>query len=172
MSTLNAELVKVGVIVGAHGIRWAVKIVSFTADPAAIARYGTLRSGAGLTIDILRMKPAKDVFIADIKGITDRNQAEALKGTDLFVPRENLPEPEEGDSYLHDLVGKPVMAGDAALGEITGFQNFGAGELMELADGLLIPLAFMTKAGETVEVTLPDGFLDDDDTPPGRGGRP
>lgn len=162
----------VGRIVDAHGIRGAVKLLSFTAVPADIATYGALHAADGRSFNILRMKPAKDVFIADLKGVTDRNVAEALKGTDLFVARSSLPAAKAGEIYLHDLVGKAVVSQGKALGIVAGFQNFGAGDLMELEDGQLIPVAFLGEAAEAVTVNLPEGFLDPDDTPAGQGGRP
>ena len=107
------------------------------------------------------MKPARDEFIADLRGIKDRNQAETLKGTELFVTRDRLPQPQENEIYLHDLLGKRVMHEGVAVGVLTGFQNFGAGELLELDTGLLIPALFITSNETDVVVALPEDFLED-----------
>jgi 16S rRNA processing protein RimM len=141
-------------ITGAHGIRGEVKIRSFTDDPKAFATYGPLQTADGTEVNITRLKPAKDEFICTLMTVTDRNAAEALKGIELFVDRTKLP-PEP---LLADLVGRPVTHKDQPLGTIAGFQNFGAGELMELDNGLLIPARFITS--DAVTVDLPDGFLD------------
>ncbi len=143
-----------GVITGAHGIKGEVKVKSFTADPKAIASYGPLQTVDGKAVEILKLKPAKDHFICTLKTVPDRNAAEALRGVELFVDRAKLP-PEP---LLADLVGRTVTHNSIAIGTITGFQNFGAGELFELDNGLLIPVRFMTS--EDVAVDLPDGFLD------------
>ncbi len=164
------ERVRVGVIVGAHGIRGEVKLRSFTADPAAIATYGPLASAKGEVLTIARIKPQKDGFIAAFKGVSDRNRAEALKGTELFVARSQLPDPDEGEVYAHDLIGLAVTLKDGVLlGEIVAMPNYGAGDLLEVRaegrkDTVLIPFAptyVMERTAERVVVDLPEGYLDD-----------
>jgi 16S rRNA processing protein RimM len=92
----------------------------------------------------------------------DRNQSEALRGIELFVAREKMPKLLPGEFYLHDLEGKPVLAADHKIGVITGFQNFGAGELLELESGMLIPLRFVVSVDEVVNIELPEGYLEDE----------
>ena len=84
------DSVLVGVIVGAHGIKGEVKLKSFTSDPLSIGRYGPLQSTSGQNFEITKLKAAKDDFIANLMSVGDRNEAEALKGTELFVAREKL----------------------------------------------------------------------------------
>lgn len=162
-----------GRITGAHGIRGEVKLKSFAASPADIGKYGPLRTASGRDIVITRMKPAKDEFIAALKGVTDRDQALALKGAELFIPRENLPAAKRGEAYLHDLLGREVVSDGKCLGRIVGFHNFGAGDLMEMDPGggetLLVPLAFLASLSEQVVVALPEGFLNQEAQPPADG---
>src|SRR5437660_202550 len=99
------RMVAVGVITGAHGVRGEVKLKSFTADPLAITSYNPLETPRGGPIEIVKLRPGPGGFIAVIKNIHDRDQAEALKGTELLVPRDRLPEPKAGEVYLGDLVG-------------------------------------------------------------------
>jgi 16S rRNA processing protein RimM len=150
-------MIKLGVITGAHGIRGEVKLRSFTADPKAIAIYGPLHTASGTAIEILRLRPQGDSFIAVLKGITGRNQAEALRGTELFIARERL---DANETYLADLIGMTVLADGKPLGIITRFENYGAGDLMDVG-GTLIPAAFIVSAGGgMVVVELPEGFLE------------
>lgn len=166
-------LILIGRILGAHGIRGAVKLKSFAATPADIASYKPLTSADGRSFEILRLKPARDEFIADLKDVRDRDAAEALKGTDLFVARDRLPAPAEGEFYLADLVGRTVVAAGQTLGTVAGIQNYGAGDLLELADGTLIPVSFVTGSTGDVTVDLPEGFLDAaDESQRGQNGRP
>lgn len=167
------DLVLVGVIASAHGIRGEVKLRSFTADPQAIATYPLVTAG-GRRVEIAKLRVQKDGFIAILKGIADRNAAEALRGVELFVPRISLPEPEDGEVYIHDLIGLAVLTKDGAkLGEIVGVENYGAGDLIDVKvdgrrDTVLIPFAdtFVVEAdAEKVVVDLPEGYLDEDDTP-------
>src|SRR5687767_9090093 len=95
------DMVLVGLITSAHGIKGEVKLRSFTADPEAIAAYSPLETANGEKIAIAKLRAQKDGFIAILKGVTDRNRAEALRGTELFVPRVRLPEPDEGEVYIH-----------------------------------------------------------------------
>jgi 16S rRNA processing protein RimM len=145
-------------ISSAHGVRGQVKIRSYTHDPKAFTSYGPLGTDAGDVVVILKSSPAGDEFICTLKDVTDRNQAEALRGQSLFALRENLP----AELLLSDLVGKAVTHNACHVGIITGFQNFGAGELMELDNGLLIPVRFMINSDgpAAVAVDLPLGFLD------------
>jgi 16S rRNA processing protein RimM len=155
-----SNLILIGRITGAHGIRGAVKIKSLATNPADIAKYGPLQTPSGATVEILRMKLANDEFIADLKDIKDRNAAKALKGTDLFISRDALPKPEAGEFYLHDLVGKHVLAEGKTLGIVTSIENYGAGDLMELDNGDLIPVVFITETTDVISVTLPPAYLD------------
>lgn len=163
----------IGRILGPHGIRGAVKLASFAVTPSDIAKYGPLAAADGRMFEIAHLKPAKDGFIADLKSVLDRDAAEALQGVDLFVAREKLPAPAEGEFYLADLPGRHVSANGSTIGTISGIQNFGAGDLLELDNGLLVPVLFITEAGETVAVDLPEGYLDTSEPPPrGQNGRP
>ena len=164
------DLVSVGVITGAHGIRGEVKLRSFTAEPDGLLRYSPLLTAAGTKLEIAKLRPQKDGFIAVLKGVTDRNAAEALKGTALFVPRDRLPPPDPGEVYVADLIGRRVvLAGGTMLGEIVDVANYGAGDLIDVKvegrrDTVLIPFAdgFVTESeGAEIVVDLPEGFLDD-----------
>jgi 16S rRNA processing protein RimM len=169
MGDTVTAFITIGHITDAHGIRGAVKIKSLAANPADIASYGPLQTDAGGTVEILRMKPARDEFIADLKGIDDRNKAEALKGTALLLPRERLPVLPDGEYYLLDLVGKSARAAGTVLGPVIGIQNYGAGDLLEIDTGtkntLLVPLIFITATAPDVELDLPDGYLADEKPP-------
>ena len=118
----------------AHGVRGDVKLWSFTADPAAVADYGPFETADGRIIEIETMRPAKDFFVARLKGVADRDAIERLRNTDLFVPRERLPEPGEADEFYHaDLIGLAVVdASGAVLGDVVAVHNFGAGDLIEV----------------------------------------
>ena len=158
--------IRVGVIRGAHGIRGEVKLKSFTADPRAIATYGPLVSVTGETFEITKLKLQVEDFICTLKNVADRNKAETLKGTELFITRTQLPKDE---LYLHDLIGAPIFNGESALGTVIGFENYGAGDLIEAkiegsADTVLIPYnkAFIVEASkEKVVVNLSDDYLDE-----------
>lgn len=165
------RLIAVGAIAGAHGVRGEVKLKSFTEDPLAIARYGPLAGPDGRVFGIVALRPAKDGFVAKLRGIDTRDAAEALKGCELKVPRDRLPDDEEG--YYHaDLVG--LSAYDKAgelIGTVTGVRNFGAGDLIEIdrpggASSVLIPFTdasvpHVDLEGRRLTIDPPEGLLDE-----------
>ena len=155
-------MVHVATIIAAHGIRGEVKVKSFTSDPKAFATYGPLSSKDGRTIEIKTIRPQKDEFLCTLSDVTDRNAAESLRGVELCVSRDKLPKLAGGEFYLSDLQGKQAVADGKPLGCVSGFQNFGAGELLELDGGMLIPVSFIGSVAEVVSLNLPDGYLDDE----------
>lgn len=126
--------VLLGRIQAAHGIRGHVLIRTFTEAPEDIASYGPLEDDSGerrFEISVVRVTP-KGV-VARIAGVSDRNGAEALRGTELYVGREKLPPTEEEEFYHSDLIGLRAFRKDGALfGEVIAVYNFGAGDILEL----------------------------------------
>jgi 16S rRNA processing protein RimM len=118
----------------AHGVRGEVKLWSFTADPARIADYGPFETADGRVVEIEALRPAKEFFVARLKGVADRTAAEQLRNAELFVPRERLPAPEDGEEFYHaDLIGLAVVdASGALLGSVVALHNFGAGDIIEV----------------------------------------
>lgn len=123
-----------GVVIGAQGIQGEVKVKTFTGEPEAIGDYGPLQdAGATKTFQLKVLRLSKgDVVIARIKGVEDRNAAEALKGTELYVLRSALPQAGEGEFYFADLVGLTAMMSGRVLGSVTAVHNYGAGDMLEV----------------------------------------
>ncbi len=136
----------VGVITGAQGIRGQVRVKSFTAEPTDIAAYGPLTDAKGSREFRLELTgSAKGVLLARVSGISDRNAAETLRGIELYVDRDALPETDEEEFYHADLIGLPAVLSDGTpYGTVRALHNFGAGEVIEilLADGGVAVLQF------------------------------
>lgn len=126
--------VLLGVVIGAQGIRGEVKVKTFTEEPEAIGDYGPLQdAGATRTFELKVLRLSKgDVVIARIKGVEDRDAAEALKGTELHVLRSALPRTGDGEFYHADLVGLTAMMSGRVLGRVSAVHNFGAGDMLEV----------------------------------------
>jgi 16S rRNA processing protein RimM len=118
----------------AHGVRGEMKLWSFTADPAAVMDYAPFETADGRVIEVEALRPAKEFFVARLKGIADRDAAERLRNVELFVPRVRLPAPADADEFYHaDLIGLAVVdAAGAPLGSVVALHNFGAGDLIEV----------------------------------------
>jgi 16S rRNA processing protein RimM len=122
-----------GVIGGAHGIKGEVRIKSFTEDPTDIKAYGPLFDAKGNKFTVRTARVQKNVVVATIAEVTDRNAAERLNGTELFVDRSVLPEDDEDAFFQADMVGMAVetLAGEP-VGTVIAFHDFGAGEVVEI----------------------------------------
>lgn len=132
--TDQTNLILLGHISSAQGIRGEVVIKSHTDDPADIGAYGPLSDKAGTkTYEISVVRVAKKGVIARVKGVQDRTAAEALRGTELYIARERLPEPDTDELYHADLIGLDAFTAEGAvIGEVISVQNFGAGDLLEI----------------------------------------
>ena len=128
------NLVCVGAITTAHGVRGLVKVKSFTHNAADFATFGVLCDASAkrsFKVDIVGKN--KDLFLVQIDGVTDRNAAEALRGTELFVSRSQLPETLEDEFYYADLVGMTAKSPEGkVLGKVAAVYNFGAGDMLEI----------------------------------------
>jgi 16S rRNA processing protein RimM len=154
-------------IVGAQGLKGQVKVKLFTATAEGLARYRVLRDGSGKRFEVTAIRPAKDgEAVMSLSGIEDRNQAEALKGTELFVSREQLPATAEEEFYHADMIGLEAQDEEGRmLGKVAAIHNYGAGDVVEITrpDGDTILLAFTREtvplidiAGGRIVVAVPE----------------
>ena len=131
----SSNLVCVAVIAGAHGVHGAVKVKSFTENPEDFSAYGPLMDEDGsIILTPKNPRPVGNAFTMRSPEITTREQALALKGTQLYVPRNILPEVEdEDDFYYADLVGLTVKTTDGKrMGVVKAVHEFGAGDMLEI----------------------------------------
>ncbi|MDW2958599.1 MAG: ribosome maturation factor RimM [Alphaproteobacteria bacterium] len=135
MSNDNNKIL-VGKIVAPQGIRGEVRVNTYTENPMD---FKTLNVFSDKFNDgdfkFVRTVPSSNVVIAKINGVDDRNAAETLRGTELFVVRDALPPVANGEYYQADLIGFYVVRDGLKLGTVSCFQNFGAGDIVELDNG-------------------------------------
>ena len=119
--------VTLAVVIGAHGVTGEVRLKVFAED---LTPYKSFNNGA-LTLKSVRR--GSNGAIARIAEVTDRNAAEALRGTELCVPRSALPPLADGEYYHADLIGLAVVSSDGeAIGHVVAIDNFGAGDVLEI----------------------------------------
>lgn len=136
-------------------MRGLVRIKSFTEDPANVAAYGPVADETGRKRFELRIRETrKNMVIARIPGIGDREEAAALKGMRLYVPREALPKPEEDEFYHADLLGLAAVLKDGTpAGTVKAVMEAGETAVLEVAAGgetVLVP--FTSETVPTVDL--------------------
>ncbi|RAI04531.1 16S rRNA processing protein RimM [Acuticoccus sediminis] len=161
-----------------HGVRGAVKLTVFSEDPLSLRRYNPFQTADGRAVKLTSVKAIGKAIVATIEGIDDRNAAEPLRGTELFVPRTRLPRPDEDEFYHVDLIGLEARLRDGTvLGTIRGVFDFGAGDLLDIVGGKPLIVPFTREvvpevdiAGGFVTVVAIPGLLDDGTEPPADAG--
>jgi 16S rRNA processing protein RimM len=141
-----------GVIGRPHGVRGLVRVTSHTADPADLTTYGPLSDDKGRRF-VLRWRGEGIAEIEEHAGgatvkVADRNAAEKLTNTRLYIDRAQLPEPEPDEFYFADLVGMTAIdAAGSVLGKIAMVHDYGAGPSLEIVqDGAPPALVPFTRA--------------------------
>ncbi len=130
---MDKDLICVGAIMGAYGVRGEVRLKSFCADPAAIENYSPLTTEAGDSYELKLVRSVKGGFGARLSGVADKEAADALRGTKLYTRRADLPNLPDDEYYHSDLIGLEVLdTGGAVLGKVTAVQDFGAGDILEI----------------------------------------
>ena len=169
MKNQNPRRVCLAKIATAHGVRGLVKLIVHAADPQSIEAYGPLFSSetGPKTLRLKLHNPMGKYWLAEVDGITDRTAAEKLRGTDLWVDRDKLPAPDEGQHYYTDLIGLPAHdENDKEIGKIITVANFGATDLLEIQppDSPSFYLPFVDDYvleinNECVVVSIPPGLV-------------
>jgi 16S rRNA processing protein RimM len=156
------RLVLVGRVAGAFGVKGEVRIRAYTAEPLALLDYRDLLNAAGEpALTLLSGRAVKDGVIAHAREIGVKEEADALRGLDLYAPRSALPPTEEVEFYLDDLMGLETRGLDGARqGRIKAVHDFGAGDVLEIAPegGGPTWLVAFTEAA-VPEIHIDQGFL-------------
>lgn len=137
------ERICVGSIAGAFGVQGEVRLKSYCADPTAISDYGPLFTEDGSRSFKVRLtRPVAGGLGARLSGVTTKEEADALKGVNLYADKARLPKLPDDEFYHADLIGLEVCdPGGKVLGRVAAVQNFGAGDILEVTGaGLKAPL--------------------------------
>jgi len=169
-------LIQIGKIVGAHGIHGAVKVYSYAESAACFTQPNGLTAidtkGREFQFEVLWARQRKNVICMGLKDVTTRDQAEALAGCELLIPRKSLPPVDEGTQYWLDIIGMSVYGTDQEyLGRITGIIETGANDVyvVETPEGypveeILIPaiasvVLQVDVPRKRMVVELPEGLI-------------
>ena len=127
--------IELAAVTGAHGIHGEVRLKLFGEGVDALSQHKSFAArdtGATLTLKTIR-SDNKGGAVARLAEVSNRTEAERLRGTVLTVAREAFPALEEGEYYHADLIGLAVVtdAGET-VGTITAVQNYGATDILEI----------------------------------------
>lgn len=163
--------VRMATIGAAHGVRGEVRVKTFTGDPMALGDYGPLFDDEGRSYTIAALRPAKTVLVVRFREIASREAAEEAAGRALYIERAALPDDLDEDEFYHaDLVGLAVRDETGAeIGRIAAVQNFGGGDIVEIAvSGKRTVMVPFTLAA-IPEISVQDGFVRIDTAAAGLG---
>ncbi len=130
----NNELIEVGFIRAAHGLKGHVVVHAYSGEEESLSGYDALLSQDGKKQYHLSVINGHGTdFLCKVEGISDRTAAELLRGTKLFVPAHALPAPNEDEFYIRDLIGLAVCtASGQSLGKVLNVIGLGAQSAFEI----------------------------------------
>ncbi len=154
---MSEDKICVGAIGGAYGVRGEVRIKSFCAIADDIETYSPLTTEDGTQqFHLAILRSIKNGFAARIAEVATKEQADALKGTQLFAQRDQLPSLPDDEYYHADLIGLEVYdSGGVQLGRVKTVLDHGAGDLLEIqrpASSETVLLPFTLSAVPTVDL--------------------
>jgi len=170
---MSDEKIIVGAVSGSFGVHGDVRLKSFCANPEAIADYTPLTRADGQQIATIVIKgQTKGSLIARIDGITTKEEADGLRGMEIYAGRDQLPSLPDDEFYHTDLVG--LMAydtGGSELGRVKAVQTNGSDDLLEIIspthkDTVLVPFSkaivpTVDLASGRIVIDPPGGLFDE-----------
>ena len=143
-------------IVAPQGVRGEVRVQTYTQAPADLntLKLHSKKLADGSFHFVRLLNPNSSVVIAKIDGVNDRNAAELLRGIELFVKREDLPDLKDGEYYQTDLIGMRVIRDGITIGLVDNIQNYGGGDILELDTGEMVSFVGATVDLENKIISL------------------
>jgi 16S rRNA processing protein RimM len=164
----SPRLILIGRVAGAFGVRGELRITTFSADPLSLLTYRELKREDGTAaLTLTAGRAAKGGIVARAREVETRDQAEAIRGLRLYIARDRLSPLDEDEFYLADLIGLEArdLAG-AVVGRVRTVENFGAGDLIEIAPAADGPTFWLPFTREAVpEVRISEGWIAIDPPP-------
>lgn len=169
------DLVVVGRIRRAHGVKGVVVVEPMTADADEVfvegrtLIAGTVKDSAASPVKELRIEmaePFQGGFRVQFDAISGRDEAERWRNRCVLAPRAELPEPDENEIYLHDLVGLVVMHENNPIGHVEAYYELKHDVMIEVArpdaDSVMVPYRFILEIdldAKRLVVDPPEGLL-------------
>ena len=128
------DLIQVGRVLGAYGVKGWIRIDPFGGDTSVLlGKPAVWLDDTTTSQNIVQIKVHSSALVAQLADVTDRDVAQAMRGSGLWVERNDFPEPDEDEYYWVDLVGCAVLTEEkTALGVVTRIEDHGADPVMRI----------------------------------------
>ena len=171
MATETPALLPVGFVLRAHGVRGRLLLQPFNDASEGLERLGELwlspRGAPQTQARSYQVTHAERVnlgYIVSLRGIEEKNAADALKGLEVTAERDELPPPDSDEVYAADLVGCAVFDQHGnAHGVVEALEAAGPQDLLQVTGGVLVPLALMKDVdleAKRIVIDAPEGLFD------------
>lgn len=166
------DYILLGKVAKAHGLRGEVKIFSYSGNPENIGTYGQLvlvdRSGTlSSPLAVYKSRVQGKMAIVQLESIADRNEADAIEGRGVLLPKSLLPDTGEDEYYWHQYEGKLVVdTHSTVIGRVKALFNNGAQDVLIVegaGEEILIPVTkeiVIKEDKEKLIVDPPPGLLE------------
>lgn len=135
---VTPDTITVGVVTRPQGIAGEVRIKLHNPDSELLGVGRTLilrGKGGERKVKLLKVRPASDAVVVALEGVSDRDQAEALRGAEIVVPRADLPALEEGEFYACDVEGaRAELASGELVGTVLEFLSYPTCDVLVVQD--------------------------------------
>ncbi|MBT7754281.1 MAG: ribosome maturation factor RimM [Gammaproteobacteria bacterium] len=155
----NDKTINIGKVIGLHGVKGWLKILSFSSPPENIFNYKSLIISNKYINQIFHIedsrKQGKKILIK-LDNIDDRTSAESLKESDIYIQRSDLPQLSEDTYYWEDLLGFNVFnQNNIKIGNVDSFIETGSNDVLIVKTAknknILIPF-IMNKSIKVVNI--------------------
>jgi 16S rRNA processing protein RimM len=141
------ELIEIGRIVRSHGLKGRVKALSYLESPETLLDLSGLFVGRNVQdavfIPIVDVQTGKDFFILQLRGVDDRDAAEQLRGSSVWISSEKTEKLPDGEYYWSEIIGLQVLTEeDQILGRIEAVFPTGSNDVYVCRGGgreILLP---------------------------------
>jgi 16S rRNA processing protein RimM len=160
---VDAALLAVGRVARAHGIRGRVLVAPYNAESSGLERVRRIWLGER-EYQVERAERVNQGYLVALRGVGDRDQADALRGQEVKVDRSELPPLDDSEMYAIDLIGFAVVDGSGTVrGEVEDLEEAGPQDLLRLKGGTLVPLGLVKEVEEKarrIVVDAPEGLFE------------
>lgn len=161
---MTDKRILIGEISTSHGVKGLVKVRTFVDDETLLNGALFVSESGDKKLTIKLKNAMKDHWLAQVDGIIEKNGADALRGTKLYIDRSALPDTDDGEYYIEDLKGmKAIDTNGQEIGIVVSVENFGAGDLLDIkpATGASFYLSLTDDAvvdldAKTITVEVPE----------------